>query len=356
MILRRYIALNLVRGWLLTLVILASIFGLITFMQELDRTRFDYDGLAVARYILMTLPQQMISLSPVIALLGSMVALSRLYQSRELTVMFCSGFSPARLLGAIAVPTLLLMALLWICMEFVTPQLQQSAEHQRHELRYPDQVRIPDGGIWATSGGRYTHLGKMFKGSEPGDIDIFEFDEEGRLQRALHASRAEVIEGRRWLLKRVREKRLVDGTLVTRRYRELEIENLWASDELPTLTLSPEAMSLSVLYRYARYVSTSDQPAEAYHNQFWQKLMMPLTVAAMVLLATPISAGTGSGRDRSFGVKIAIGAVVGILFYLGAQIVFALGQLMKLSPPLIALLPAVIVTLCAAFLLRRMLA
>ena len=29
MILRRYIALNLVRGWLLTLVILASIFGLI---------------------------------------------------------------------------------------------------------------------------------------------------------------------------------------------------------------------------------------------------------------------------------------------------------------------------------------
>jgi lipopolysaccharide export system permease protein len=355
MILQRYIGMNLVRGWLLTLVVLASVFGLISFMQELDRTRSDYDGLAVARYTLMTLPQQMVSLAPVIGLLGSMVALSRLYQSRELTVMFCSGFSPARLLGAITLPTLLLMAGLWLAMEYVAPQMQQTAEQQRHDLRYPDEVRIPHGGIWATSGGRYTHLGKMFKGSVPGNISVFEFDPEGRLLRALHARKAEVVSGRRWLLKGVREKRLVDGTLVTRRYRELELDRLWAADELPTLTLSPEAMSLSVLFRYGRYLADSDQPAQAYQSQFWQKLMMPLTVGAMVLLATPISASTGAGRDRSFGVKIAIGAVVGILFYLGAQIIFALGHLLNLSPPLIAVLPAILVTICAAILLRRML-
>ena len=114
-------------------------------------------------------------------------------------------------------------------------------------------------------------------------------------------------------------------------------------------------MSLSILYRYARYLANNDQPAQAYLGQFWQKLMLPLTVGAMVLLATPISAGTGAGRDRSFGVKMGVGAVVGILFYLGAQIIFALGQLLQLSPPLIALLPAFLVTLCAAFLKRRML-
>ncbi len=354
MILHRYIAINLVRGWVLTLLILGSVFGLISFIQELDRTRFGYDALAVARYILMTLPQQLVSLAPVIALLGSMAALSRLYQSNELTVMFCSGFSPFRLLRAVALPTLLLMAGLWLCMEYVSPRLQQHAEHERHDLRYRGEVRIPDGGIWATAGGRFTHLGKMLKGSVPGDIDVFEFDPRGRLLRALHADTAEVVSGRRWLLKQVREKRLVDGVLVTRGYPELELDNLWAADELPTLTLSAETMSLSVLYRYGRYLMNNEQPAQAYVGAFWQKLMLPLTVGAMVLLATPISANIGAGRDRSFGFKMAIGAVVGILFYLGAQIIFALGHLLKLSPPLIAVLPAIFVTLCAVLLMRRL--
>jgi lipopolysaccharide export LptBFGC system permease protein LptF len=74
----------------------------------------------------------------------------------------------------------------------------------------------------------------------------------------------------------------------------------------------------------------------------------------MVLLATPISASIASGRDRSFGINIGIGAVVGILFYLGAQIIFALGQLLQLNIPIIAVSPAIIILLCALVLLKRM--
>ena len=51
---------------------------------------------------------------------------------------------------------------------------------------------------------------------------------------------------------------------------------------------------------------------------------------------------------------MAIGAVVGILFYLGAQIVFALGLLLQLNIPMVTLVPTVIVTLCAGILLARL--
>ena len=81
---------------------------------------------------------------------------------------------------------------------------------------------------------------------------------------------------------------------------------------------------------------------------------MPFTVGAMVLLATPVSANLSAGRDRSFGINLAIGAVIGILFYLGAQIIFALGRLFDLSIPLVAALPSILVALCAAAMLRRM--
>jgi lipopolysaccharide export LptBFGC system permease protein LptF len=81
---------------------------------------------------------------------------------------------------------------------------------------------------------------------------------------------------------------------------------------------------------------------------------MPLTVAAMVLLATPVSVSLGSGRNASFGLKMGIGVMVGILFYLGAQIVYALGLLLHLNIPVVSLVPTVVVMLCAGILLARM--
>jgi lipopolysaccharide export system permease protein len=354
MILQRYIGLSLVKGWLLVFLVLGAIFGLISFTQELDHTEFNYNALGVARYTLLTLPNQLVSLAPVIALLGSIVALASLDRYNELTIVSCTGFSPAKLLGALAVPTVLLMSGLWICMEYVTPQLQQSAEQERQRLRDGGNEWLPGGGVWSTDGRRYIHLVKMSMDHVPGDISLFEFDDSGQLDRALWANTAVVSKDRRWLFKDVREKKLVDGQLQTRTYPQLEIANLWSSDELPTLTLKSDSMNLSVLYRYSQYLSKNRQPMEKYLHAFWQRLLMPLTVCAMVLLATPISASVTAGRDRSYGINLGIGAVLGVLFYLGTQIIFSLGQLLKWSIPLVAILPTVIILTCALILLRRM--
>jgi len=290
----------------------------------------------------------------VIALLGSIVALANLDRFNELTIISCTGFSRSRLLFAIALPTALMMILLWVCMEYITPPLQQFAETERHALRFRNEVRLPDGGVWSKNGNRYIHLEKMLKGGIPGDIDLFEFDDSGRLTRALHAKTAEVSEDRTWLFQRVREKQLVKNTLVTRNHKELEIGNLWSPAELPTLTLDSDSMRLSVLGSYSSYRAKTGQPNAKYRSTFWQKLLMPLTVGAMVLLATPISANLGAKRHRSFGLDIALGALVGILFYLGTQIIFALGQLLNLNIPLVALAPTLLILLCALLMLRRM--
>ena len=354
MILQRYIAAGLVKGWLLVLMVLAAIFGLITFIQELDHTRFGYNAAAVGRYTLFMVPGQLVSLAPVIALLGSIVALSGLDRSNELTIISCTGFSRSRLLLAIALPTLVFMALLWLCMEYVSPLMQQSAEQRRQDLRYRGELRIPDGGVWSHNGRRYIHLDKMYRDGTPGEIDLYEFEPDGRLIRALHAFKATVNRDRSWTFQPVREKTLNGEKMETRELDQLVVPNLWARDELPTVTLASDAMTLSVLYRYSRFRADTGQPAERYLGRFWQQLLLPVTVLAMVLLAMPISANLGARRDRSFGLNIAIGALVGILFYLGAQVIFALGQLLGLNIPLIAATPAVLVLVCALVMMRRM--
>ncbi|NQX88765.1 MAG: LPS export ABC transporter permease LptG [Halioglobus sp.] len=354
MILQRYLSANLVKGWLLVMLVLGAVFGLVNFIQELDRSDGDYGTLAAARYTIMVLPNQLVSLAPVIALLGSIVALANLDRHNELTVISCSGFPPVKLFRALTLPTLALMASLWLLMEYVAPQMQQNAEQQRLQLRQGESGWIPKGGVWSTDGQRYIQLLKLSKDSEPGLISLFAFDDEGRLVRALNAATAIVSKDRRWAFQDVREKVLVDGVLVTRQHEELEIANLWSSDELPTLTVRGETMRLSILYRYSQYLASNSQPMEKYLNKFWQNMLMPLTVWAMVILATPISASITAGRDRSYGINIGIGAAVGILFYLGTQIIFSLGQLLQWNIPFVALLPTLVILACAGALLRRM--
>ena len=67
-----------------------------------------------------------------------------------------------------------------------------------------------------------------------------------------------------------------------------------------------------------------------------------------------ISASVTARRDRSFGINLGIGAALGILFYLGTQIIFSLGQLLQWSIPLVAIMPTLIILACACVLLRRM--
>ncbi len=354
MILQRYIGISVVKGWLLVMLVLGAIFGLISFTQELDQTEMDYNFVSAAIYTLLTLPNQLVNLAPVIALLGSIVALANLDRYNELTIISCTGFPPSKLIAALALPTALLMTTLWAGMEYVTPQLQLAAEQEKTILRERNHGWIPGGGVWSTDGNRYMHLGRMSEDNEPGNISLFEFGESGELVRALWASTAHVKKNRRWLFQNVKEKVLIDDIFETRFHSELEVANLWSRDELPTLTLRSDGMNLSVLYRYTQYLSQNGQPTDKYLNAFWQRLLMPLTVGAMVLLATAISAGISPGRDRSFGINIGIGATLGILFYLGTQIIFSLGQLLQWSIPLVALLPTLVILTCAVLLLRRL--
>ncbi|KGE03978.1 LPS export ABC transporter permease LptG [Pseudohaliea rubra] len=353
-ILTRYITAALLRGWFITFLVVAAVFGLLAFIDELDAAHGDYGAVAVARFTLMVLPQQLLSLAPVILLLGTIIALAGLQKGSELTVISCAGVPISRLLLAIAVPTGVVTLLLWVGMETVTAPLHQRAEALRLALRYNNPHTLPAGGVWSKSGRRYIHLGTMRDERVPANIALYEFDAEGRLERAIHAATATVGDDRQWRFESVQEKRLEGGQLVTRRLDSLAIDNLWARRELPVLSLSPESMRLSVLYGYGTYLAANARDARSYLNTFWQRLALPLTAAAMVLLATPISAQLGSRRGSAVGVNLAIGALIGISFYLGSQIIFALGTLLGLPPLLVALLPALATAACAALLLKRM--
>jgi len=351
----RYIAASLMKGWSLVLVIMLALFSLFVFVVELDHVDNRYRVLNALRYVLLTMPQRGLDLSPAIFLLGTLAALAALAKHNELIGMLSTGVTRVRLVRCVAVPAILLVTLLALFSEFVSAPLYQLAETQRSSIRNNNADSLDGKGLWSKDGLRTINVRKLRLGRIPTGIDLYEFKPDGSLKTAIHASHADLAPGsRQWTLVDVQYKAWTDGRESSRHLEKLDLGPFWLSRELPALSISTAGMSLAGLHEYIGYLSDTGQPAGAYQLAFWQKASMPLTAGMMVMLAVPIGADARPQRGAAFGRRMVTGAMIGILFYLGTQLIQAGGMLLGLDAALIALTPVLILLITSAFLFSRM--
>ena len=105
----RYIAWRLLQGWILVWLVMSAIFGLLTFIEELDRVTEHYQTLDALHFVLYTLPQRSMELAPVIILLGSMLALAGLNKNSEIIAIRAAGVSLLRFFRSVAIPAIALV-------------------------------------------------------------------------------------------------------------------------------------------------------------------------------------------------------------------------------------------------------
>lgn len=349
----RYIALALLKGWLLVGILMVSIFGLLQFVQELEHTSGRYHAVHAAQYVLRTLPQLALDLAPVTGLLGTLVGLANLSRHSELIAMRSAGLSPVRLLRSVLAPATLLAIMLLLIAEYIAPVLQQQAEEQRSIIRSGRSSLVHGKGLWSNAGLRFFNVRKLEHGRVPTDIDYFEFTPEGKLVMYAHADRADLDHGREWSLINVLKKTWA-GKIQTETLEELDMGPFWKKSELPLLSLPTSAMSISDLYTYARHLKATRQRSERIDLAFWQKIMLPLMLLAMVSMAVPIGATNTTQRTANLAMRLAGGAIVGILLYLGSQVLQTSGLAIGAAPWLLTAIPVVIVVLAASLLIRRM--
>jgi lipopolysaccharide export system permease protein len=113
-------------------------------------------------------------------------------------------------------------------------------------------------------------------------------------------------------------------------------------------------MTPSDLYEYAGYLKTTNQLSTRIEQLFWQRIALPLTTGAMVFLAIPIGASVGSVRSNAFGRNLAMGAAVGIIFYLFSQLVQTGAAIIHIPPSVAAFAPVILVLSVAVGLVSRM--
>ena len=355
-ILDRYIAWNLAQSWLLLFTLFAVVFGLFAFIDELNHTTASYQANQALLFVLLTTPQRTLELFPVIALLGTLISYAMLARSNELVAIQTFGITAARQFLSAALPATLLMFLLWPLGEYIAGPLFQQADAARHKARNGTAHVLGEAGLWSTDGDVYYHIGSLNQALAAEDVSVYRFDTQGRLTSALQARQGEIIEGRSWRLQAAQTKDAITDPetggyrLVTSTKPTLVQEGLWSKAEITSLSLPTSSMTLRALREYLTYLKTTGQNQGTLRHQFWQRAILPIMTAVMVLLAFQLSHGMLRHREQNFGTQLAIGIAISLFFYLLSQIIYAAGTLIHFDPRLVATLPVVLVLSAALWL------
>jgi len=337
-ILHRYLWESLIRGYLPVLVILLAVFSLFVFVEEVDEVgNGRYTFWAAGEFVLLTLPERFVVLSPFIGLLGSIMALGGLANGRELLAMQAGGISHYQIAWVVLQMGIVFMVMVACFEEYVTPTLDQYATISRSLALSNSQVYQGKQGLWFREKNRYIRIKTLKYGEIPQNIDIFEFNPKGEMIAYLYVEEADVQNPQKWILKNVRKK-VIEGPRVS----EEALPNIeWASPfnrkEMRLLTLPASSLAPSDLFRYIEILQRKNQNVLRYELAFWDKIFMPLKTGLMIVLALPFA--FGPLRSASTGKRIMLGGLAGIGYYLTTEILENIGILLGASAFLTTIIP-----------------
>lgn len=346
----RYIGRTVVASTALVLVIIVGLDAVTAFIDEAGDMSETYTVRDVLSYVALTIPGRLYEFAPFAAMIGCLIGLGQLASSSELVVMRGAGVSIARLVWIVMKPTLVVALLAFLLGEFVAPPAEQLAQSRRAIAQNPGEGVAGRHGLWNREGDSYLHFNALDPDGSVHGVILLQFDERLRLQSALRARRADFA-GDHWTLRDVVQTDFRSWQTTRSRYDTLRWDTAMTPELLTMEVVAPGQLPLVELYRYSRYLAQQGLDADDFELAMWKKLLQPLAVAGLVLVA--ISFIFGPLRDGTLGFRIFAGVIVGIAFRTSQDLLGPASLVFGFSPLYAALLPVV---LCIAFgllLLRR---
>jgi lipopolysaccharide export system permease protein len=350
-LLDRYIGLAALRSIFLVASGLTALFSLLEFVDQLrDVGQGDYRVADALLYVLLTVPSRLLRLAPVSMLLGTLFALGNMSGDSELIAMQSVGASRRQIAASVLKIGVPIALVLFLLAEFVVPTGQRLAQAQRMSKMSIGATIENGNGFWAQNNGQYLNVRWVDYGNVPRDIDIYAFGDTGELKSFIHADSATVA-ANAWQLTDVTRTLLVDGAAQTDHLASLRWPAFLGPNQVQLLILPPDSMPPIELYRYIHELKQENHQVARLEQAFWSKLGIPLSMAAMVLVATPFV--FGPPRARTGGQRLAIGTAIGIVFSLTQQITSLVGLLLDLSPMLAAVAPSLLLIAATQYFTRR---
>jgi len=345
-----YLARTLLGTTFISLSVLIGLSGLIKFIDQLRHVgRGSYDLTVAGVYVLLSLPREIELFFPMATLLGGLIGLGILASSSELTVMQASGMSRLQIIQS-AMKTALIMVLFVMGLgEWVAPISETKAKEIRAQAISGGNLFPSDRLTWAKDGDKFVSIGEVVNKNQLRDITVYSFTDNLTLQHITTAKNA-FFENGSWQLQQVGNTRI--GEQIDS--RQIDTTN-WLStltpDKLGVAIVKPEALSIQGLLGYIQYMENNSQDANRYHLALWRKILQPISIGVMLLLA--LSFIFGPLRSVTTGARIIMGVLTGFGFFVVNEVFGPLSMVYNLPPVFGALLPSLLVAFVALQLLKR---
>ncbi|MDN6296606.1 MAG: LPS export ABC transporter permease LptG [Halomonas sp.] len=345
----RYIARNVLASIIVVQAVLLGLDFIIAYIDDLGDVEGAYSSLDVLLYLGMRLPWRFYQYAPVAVLIGALVGLGSMASSNELTVMRAAGRSLSRIVWGVMKPVLLVVAVVLLVAEFVSPRTEQFAEAWQFEQRMGEGALLTSRSAWQIEDDRVYRFGAIRADDVVLDLLRYRFDDR-RLVEASYAERA-YWENGEWRLANVSTTRFYPERTETDYHQSQAWDTELTPMQLERLLRDIASQSPSELYAYARFLVSQGRNAEQPLLYFWQKVLLPLTMGSLVLIAA--SFVFGPLRTVAAGTRVFYGVITGLVFKYTQDLLAPASTIFGFSPVWAVLVPTLACALAGLLLLRR---
>jgi lipopolysaccharide export system permease protein len=353
----RYVGSAAIAGVLGVWLAMTVLFLLFTLLGEIRSTQNEYGTVDALWFVALTSPRMAYQVFPVSALLGALVGVGGLAATNELVSFRTAGVSRLRLALAALAGTTILTAPVMLMGEWVAPAAEQQARAFRLSEMVGQAIIGGARGMWMRDGQDIVNIQRPLLYADRGgqsvdfnDIVIYSYSDEVALETITRARRA-IHDGENWTLQGVSRVRFEeDGASAI--WREQEG---WTTEVKPQLLDSavtrPKLLSIRSLWDYLGYLGENGLDDRVYQAAFWEKLLFPFTVLALVLAGMPFV--FGQARSHNLGVRLFFGMTLGGLFMIVSRAVQKFGTVYDLPPVVTISIPVLLLATAAIVILRR---
>ncbi len=350
----RYIARNVAYTTLLTLAAFLALFTFFGVLDELDRVgRGTYTLQKMLLFVMLQIPGQIAELAPVATLIGGIVALAALAAGSEITVLRAGGLSTAKLGLWIVVMSVPFAIGIFVFSDFLTPLAERRATTLKLQALGGSVAAELASGSWVKDSNgdgqhaRYVNAAQLLPNGRLAGVRLYEFDSAMRLSRTVFAAQGQAVPGG-WELLKATETIYTPkpgplGETMEARVSTADVWR-WQTEVSPgvfgAVARTPDQMSALELYRTTQFLQSNQQRTDNLQLALYKKLVMPLSIAVMLLLALPFA----FLHTRAGGVsaKMFAGIMLGILFFMVDRLFSHLGVLNTWPPAATALAPSLL--------------
>jgi len=340
-IIRRYIGRMVLSNTLLVAAALLMLFGFFDLIYELrDIGSGGYPLSFALTFIVLNLPAHLYEILPAAALIGALLTIAHLVMHAEYAVMRTAGVSILGVARSLAGVGILLGLLTFAVGEFLAPLAEEAGQRMRLKQTSKVVAQSFRSGLWVKDNQTFISVGRVIQGSSLEDLKIYEFDETYRLQSVRLARAGAYLGENAWQLKDVVETRFTAEGIQTHNAGDLRWQSVLTPKILSVLLVPPQRMSLFTLVSYVKHLHINAQDSARYEIALWSKIIYPLAVLVMMVLALPFA--YMNARAGGIGAKIFAGIMLGLGFHLISRLFGHIGLLAAWPPFLAALAPTLL--------------